>query len=68
VTTQRKTSKKEKYPWSSIELGDFFKIEGLPLPSIRSSAYVAGLRHKRRFRVNLLDHESALVTFIAERE
>jgi len=41
--------RREKYPWSKLDVGQSFFVEGVPLRSMSSTASHAGRRNKKKF-------------------
>jgi hypothetical protein len=41
--------RREKYPWSKLDVGQSFFGEGVPLRSMSSTASHAGRRNKKKF-------------------
>jgi hypothetical protein len=49
------SSRRPKYPWTKLEVGQSFFVEGAPLRSMTSTASHAGRRYGKKFVVRLAD-------------
>lgn len=47
--------RREKYPWSKLEVGESFFVEGVALRSMSSTASHAGRRNKKKFIARVVD-------------
>lgn len=47
--------RREKYPWSKLEVGQSFFVEGVALRSMSSTASHAGRRNGKKFIARVVD-------------